>query len=538
MPRRPPTLVEILQDFPTPLDLLLECDPDFRNHDFDPYNWQINFNEAFGNPKINKDNPFKATVVACNGSGKDKTIIAPCALWVCMTSEFGTSVITSASGSQLDKQTDSYIRILAANVNKYYDSEVVKINYRHYECLVTKGVIELFATDEAGRAEGWHPKTSKSKLAIFTSESKSIPNDLFLALHRCTGFSYRVDVSSPGPPQGHFFEACHNSAWNHYKVTAYECAHLGLAYIEETKAIYGEHSPFFKSMVLAEFATTEEPVVIPYHLLVAYKKALVPNQPSAFNTAGLDLAFSGGNESVLIVRNGNKVIAVESFHIADTDPLVSHLEHLFFKYQLDRKGAEVFADASGVGAPILSLLRTRNWSNLRFCFNQATATNSVAYENFGTEIWFNLKGLIETADIIIPLEDETFIKQLTNRYHTRNEKSKRVQVESKLKHRARGLESPDRADALTLCFAERRPEFSKSTPVTSPEAHTASFQQKLYVTPTLSSVVTDQNKNPLNIQITGPDNALGGARQLPPHLREELIALGYGPKDSKHTDGI
>src|ERR1039458_3103178 len=212
----------------------------------------------FALPDWNYERPFKGVVRAANGSGKDKFIIAACFVWFLMKYPQSQAVVTSSSSKQLDRQTDRHIRLLCQSVNTLIGEEVWKINFRHYEFLPTKSNGELFATDDPGNAEGWHPTTVTGKQAIFTSESKSIPDEIFIALLRCSQTTHRVDASSPGPQVGYFYNLCQpglsvmrsdiNSPLDtdkviQYKVTAYDCSHLPKAYIDDfiRNAPGGEH---------------------------------------------------------------------------------------------------------------------------------------------------------------------------------------------------------------------------------------------------------------------------------------------------------
>ena len=152
--------------------------------------------------------PFQAVVRACNGSGKDKYVIAPCAVWLCMRYTQARCVITSASGDQLDNQTDAYIYQLCHAANRKIAPNIWKLNYRYYECLATQSPMKLFATDEAGKAEGYHPLGHGKKMAIFMSEAKSVPNEINVAINKCTGYTHRVHVSTPGSNIGHFYDYC------------------------------------------------------------------------------------------------------------------------------------------------------------------------------------------------------------------------------------------------------------------------------------------------------------------------------------------
>lgn len=465
-------------NFQDPVEMLMYLDDDLllgkAKGGYDLYPWQAKILRDFAKESTQSD-PFQAVVRAANGSGKDKMIIAPCAVWLSMRYPDTTSVVTSASGTQLDRQTNTYIEKLANSANaKLGDPNRWKVNYRHYECAFPKtasgdsvtSTIELFVTDESGRAEGWHPKGHNTHLGIFTSEAKSIPEEIFHALARCTGFTKRIDVSTPGLPMGHFFNRCTSPGWNKYHITAYECPHVSRQYIEQCKIDYGgEGSALFKSMVLAEFGSTDDMVVIPYHhVWKCIYESRVEWFREDYNTGGLDLA-AGGDETVLVVRNGNKVIAVYGFKFDDTTRTVDHVEGLFKEHGLDNPKARIFGDAGGLGKPILDELKNRRkWYNIRYVTNQSKPFDGRVYANRGAELWFKFGRLVEMGETILTT-DERLKRQLSTRYYKQTDGNK-ILLESKLQARSKGHPSPDRADALVLAFSNYKSRLADDRNVT------------------------------------------------------------------------
>jgi len=458
----------------SPYDMLLFLQDDFHS-EVNPtrlYKWQIQFMLDFASKDWTAQVPFKAAVRAANGSGKDRYLIAACIVWFCVKYSESVAIVTSASGTQLDRQTYTYIKQLADLTNTKCGDGVWKVNYRHLECLVSHSTIELFVTDESGRAEGWHPIVPNGKLAIFTSEAKSIPDEIFTALSRCTGFTHRVDVSSPGLPMGFFFNTCSSAinrktihsvsealergSWVEYHVTAYDCTHLSDGtYIEELKRSMpgGESGAAFKSCVLAEFGTTDEMTVIPYQHIwkcVNRSGSTVGWLSEPTNTGGLDLS-AGGDETVLSVRNGNKLLKVIGFRFNNTQDTVNFLVEEFKKYELDRPNSFIYADAGGLGKPIIDQLRSKGWTNIRYVLNQAKAYNDRVYLNRGAEMWFKFGKLLETGEIWLA-NDDRLIRQLATRYYKITEGNKH-KLESKLQARAAGRPSPDRGDSVVLCFS-------------------------------------------------------------------------------------
>jgi len=438
-------------DFVDPYEMLLVCDDKLLDGHIKLHPWQIRILQEFAAPSTS-DKPYKSVVRAANGSGKDNFIVAPCAVWLSLRYENSLVVVTSASGNQLDRQTDKYIKQLTTAQNKLFGAQVWKQNYRRYENLVNGSTIEMFVTDEAGRAEGWHPPVPGGQMAILVSEAKSIADEIFTALARCTGFTKRIDVSSPGLPTGHFYNACVGGIWKQHHVTAFDCPHLSEDYIVDIRNTYGENSTLYRSMVLAEFGGLEEQVVINFSAIVELEKYEIEHVSEGHNVAGLDLS-AGGDEQVVVVRNGNKVLGVETYKFHDTTVLLEKLAETFYKYDLDNQSSVIYGDAGGLGKPILDQLRRDGW-NVNYVLNQAKPYNTLAYLNRGAELWFSVGRHIENAEIILP-QDVTLRKQLASRYYTVTPQNK-LQLESKRQAKAKGHSSPDRADALVLAFADYR----------------------------------------------------------------------------------
>lgn len=469
-------------DFKDPVELLYLLDDDVREGHITLHNWQVRFMLDFASGKWSQDHPFQAIVRAANGSGKDKYAIAPCAMWLCMRFIQARCVITSSSGVQLDNQTDTYINQLAREANKKIAPGIWKCNYRYYECLPTGSPMLLFATDEPGKAEGYHPLRFGAKLALFESEAKTVPDEIHNAQSRCTGYTHRCLVSSPGLPSGHFYDldtvavdrkALENfdgltaSDYIRYHVTAYDCSHIPRSDIERGKRNLpgGETGAAFKSQYLAEFGTTDEMVVIPS---IYIWKAVNGSPKEGWvkeerNKAGLDLS-DGGDETVLTVRNGNKHLATIPFRFDNTQDTIDFLEQKFKEWELTYEDAYIYADCGGLGKPMLDQLKRKGWSNIRYVDNRNKPYEPRTYVNRGAELWFHLRSLFEQQCIICQRDDK-LIRQLSTRYYKITAKNTH-QLLSKIESRSRGYPSPDRGDSFTLAFWDYRSRYHDFVPPT------------------------------------------------------------------------
>jgi len=457
-------------DIKDPVELLVLLDEAVlkgkANGGIDLHPWQVEFLLDFATGGVSDRNPFQSVVRACNGSGKDKYIIAPCVVWMCMRYKKSRGVVTSSSGIQLDNQTDTYIRQLCESANRVFGGNVWKCNYRYYECLATGSPIVLFATDESGKAEGYHPLEPNCKMGIFESEAKTVSDEINIALNKCTGYTHRCLVSTPGTVNGHFFDYCSTAIsrteiksvydvspidWIEYHVTAFDCSHIAPQYIEQMRRdLPGhEHGSAYKSQVLAEFGTTDEMVVIPSIQVRNCIKTPPQWIREKYNKAGLDLS-DGGDETVLTVRNGNKHLATIPFRFDNTEDTVEFLNDLFKEWELTNPESYIFSDMGGLGKPILDRMKRQGWSNIRYIDNRTASSRPSTYKNRGAELWFNLRTLFERREIIV-IEEPILYRQLCTRYF------KLVngyvhQLLSKVESRSRGFPSPDRGDSFALAF--------------------------------------------------------------------------------------
>jgi len=303
-------------------------------------------------------------------------------------------------------------------------------------------------------------------MGIFVSEDKTVPDDINVALNKCTGYTHRAHVSTPGLPMGHFFdydataiprEALESiidvkpTDWIKYHVTAYDCSHISKDYIEQMKRDLpgGEFGAAFKSQVLAEFGTTDEMVVVPYIYVTKAIDSKIPWIQEPYNTAGLDLS-DGGAETVLLIRNGNKHLKTIPFRFDNTEDTLDFLEDQFNKEGLRNREALIFADCCGIGKPMINALKRKGWSNMRYVDSRHKAREGRVYSNLGTELFFNVRKLLENKELIIQ-RDDLLIRQLSTRYYKINTNNIHALL-TKLEQRSRGFPSPDRADAFNLAF--------------------------------------------------------------------------------------
>ena len=384
---------------------------------------------------------------AANGSGKTSTVISAILIWHALVYPRSIAVTTAGVFRQVESQLWPSLRNHIAKLGGAWEVTSGEIRYLHPNGNTSR-IIGYSATDP-GRAEGWHAEDHEyHPLLMVVDEAKTVADPLFEAISRCQPTRLLI-ASSPGGTSGAFYRAFTKEAnmWPKHAVTAFDCPHITQNQIDEVIQRYGEKHPLTRSMIYGEF------VDIGLESLVISLTQLqnCHNTPPRFRPgvriAGVDFA-AGGDQNVICISDGNKILPMIAWREKDTMAAVGRFIVEFKKAGLEANN--IYADASGMGMVMCDALAESGWVVNRVNFG-ATAYDNNAYTNRSAEMWYGMAKKIEDAEIILP-EDEDLTAQLTCRRTITNSKGK-LGVESKDSMRARGIASPDRADALALCLS-------------------------------------------------------------------------------------
>jgi phage terminase large subunit len=439
-------------NFPSPAFLVSFFNQDIADGAVTLHPWQVSVSQDLVPvEKPTAQHPLKYCLVAANGSGKDAFIVAPFAIWFTLTKKRARVIITSSSGTQLTAQTESYIKDLAERVNAFFQREVFKIRQRYIYCKLSGSEIRMFATDEEGKAEGYHPIEPNAEMAIIVNEGKSVSEDIHKALRRCSGYNYWLEVSSPGEPTGDLYYAFNNWKWTK-RITSFDCTHISEDERLEDKQRYGEHSAYYRSKHLALFTTISGQVIIPVEVidrLLLMPPRLTFSATKWHKRFGIDLS-AGGDELVISVTYQNKLVEEYTWRERDTTVSADKIHSFLLKHKLSFDYDYIWADDGGVGHAIIDMLVRKGWVNIHRIHNQSPAYNRKHFGNRGAESYDRVKRLFE-ENIFDPTGlSKECIEQLTNRKVKDRLDGSKVFLQSKKEAKAHGFPSPDRADAFIL----------------------------------------------------------------------------------------
>jgi hypothetical protein len=294
------------------------------------------------------------------------------------------------------------------------------------------------SSDVAGFVEGIHDQHG-SPAGLLIDEAKSIRDDILDTLERCHT-TFRLFMSSTGQAAGGFYQIMTAKAhlWKTFRVPSSDCPHVSRVEIEADRENLKDS--VFRIKHGAEWLTDAGDSMI----ALEHVRAVIESPP--VDIRGRPAAFCDfagpGDETVLAIANGNRAEIVDAWRSRDTMHSVG--KFLAHFRRLGLAGYDIGGD-EGYGHQLMDRMAEEGYHLQRFNNGQAAKRTEI-YANLSAEWWSTVGQLIERRQIIIP-NDEKLIAQLTSRRKQYDSKS-RERLESKADLRARGVESPDRADAI------------------------------------------------------------------------------------------
>lgn len=216
---------------------------------------------------------------------------------------------------------------------------------------------------------------------------------------------------------------------------------------------WGPTNPRFISRVLGEFPNQSDDSVF---MLRWIEQAGLPYeseelQPSIKNNTfiqvGIDVAGAGADETVVYARMAGFVLAMRAWSKPDPlDDCLLFLSELRTRYAGHR--LIVIGDVVGIGFHFMRAIARQGFEVYGFVASESPL-DPVMFANKKAEAYFQLREYMK-AGLVHGIEDDTTKAQLSAiRYR---EVNGRIEIESKKEAKSRGVDSPDRAEALIMAF--------------------------------------------------------------------------------------
>jgi hypothetical protein len=313
-------------------------------------------------------------------------------------------------------------------------------------------------------------------------------------------------IGNPDDPTGHFAHVCKpGSGWQVFPISVFDSPNFtgeavpdsirplltGKTWVEEKRRDWGEESPLWQAKILGQFPEMGDDTLIPARWL---REAAMRHGDAADGDPvelGVDVSRFGSDETVLYLRRGNRAHLHGTARKRDLMTACG----LIVQAIKETGATAVKIDDIGLGGGVTDRLneivkeerakppnrpgqpQQRNETLARVKIygvnvGQATSTKTQAetYLNLRAELYFSLRSRFQDGTISIPDDDITISQLGATKYEI--DSRGRIKIESKDDMKKRGLPSPDRADALMLCFADCslfEPPAWVTTPVATPQ---------------------------------------------------------------------
>jgi hypothetical protein len=402
---------------------------------------------------------LRKAVSSGRGIGKS-ALVSWLILWM-LTTRIGSTVIVSAnSEAQLRSVTWGELTKWAAMIinNHWWEVSATKLTPAKWVCELVERDLKKGTRYWAAEGKLWSEENPDSYAGVHNhdgmmlifDEASGIPDAIWSV---GAGFftenildRYWFAFSNPRRNQGYFFE-CFNAKrqfWDTTQVDARTVEDTDKQVYEQIIAEYGEDSAQAKVEVYGEFPSDGDDQFISPRLVDEAMQREQYKDMTAPLVMGIDPARGGADSTVIVLRRGRDLVTIKRFHGEDTMMIVGRIIDLMDEF----KPTMVVMDEGGLGYGILDRLNEQRYKVKGVNFGWK-AKNTIMWGNKRAEMWGAMKDWLKSASLP---QDRQLKADLTGPLKKPNS-SGTVFLEGKKEMRARGLASPDAADALAVTFA-------------------------------------------------------------------------------------
>ena len=247
------------------------------------------------------------------------------------------------------------------------------------------------------------------------------------------------------------------------------------AWIESMREKYGLASNVYRVRVMGEFANVGSDQLIEERWLKdVFRTGTAEGNKKYKRRMGIDPAWTGEDDTGVVIREGDKVLHAEFWHGFDLVESFNRLRVLWDEWKVEVG----HIDTVGVGAGLYDMFRHALWGNqLGYpvvkvqCSERAPEDKDGACKTLRDWLWWKSRKYFRTRPVkFAGLPEEPAWKQLKDElleptYKIQNGK---VTAESKDEMKKRGLRSPNLADALNTTFYQDYEIFHESYSAATP----------------------------------------------------------------------
>ena len=402
-------------------------------------------------------------IVVPSGFAVGKTwVAARIALWFLFSFPHSLVITTAPTWRQVENILWAEIRRQHTESARPLGGTVIRTQIKITDNWFAIGM----STDDPTRFQGFH----SAHLLLVFDEAAGIDRTVWDAAEgqMASAHARWLAIGNPVAPSGPFYDACKGELWHTIPTSCLDTPNVTegrVAYpklvtsqwVEDRKREWGEESPLYQSRVLGQFPTASEHGLIPLAWILEANKAAVdlPEHKTLQDDerkVGVDVARSGADATVFLLREGNVVSEIEEHHQLSTTESTGKL--IQFVERLSVQWHNVYIDVIGIGAGVVDRLREQDRGVCAVNFG-AGAVQSERYANARAECYWGVRDALRLADesrLRIPAKFGRLCSELVSVEWSATSSGK-ILIEPKEAVKKRIGRSPDHADALALSYA-------------------------------------------------------------------------------------
>lgn len=397
--------------------------------------------------------------------------------------------ITGAGGEQLNSIV--WPEVLAANRRKpgwlsaQYESTSEELRYRRNPWN-WRAILRTARMDNNDALQGFHD------CMFFIDEGSGVRDEIFEVASGALGDpgAFGFMTGNPTRLSGYFYRIFHGkSFWYtlHFSsadslseeeysyryvdplgdVRTVRChGRQTRQWVDDMAAEWGPGSNAYKIRVLGEFASLNADNLVEPKMVNRAKPEEGDGQKHGIRRLGVDPAWTGEDDTGVVIREGDRLLHAESWHGFDLVESCERVKFLFREWQCDY----VHVDTIGVGAGLYDMLRHAMCGG-RVGFptvsvmasERAPMDKDAACRTLRDWMWWKCRKFFRRRPVRILMPEDEWARLRTEVLAPTYRLSQgKIVAESKDDLKKRGVRSPNIADALNLTFVGDFQTFSET----------------------------------------------------------------------------
>jgi hypothetical protein len=403
---------------------------------------------------------FRKVVSSGRGIGKS-ALVSWLVLWMLTTRIGSTTIVSANTEAQLTTKTWPEVTKWASMaINRHWFEPIAtRITMAKWLTTLVEQDLNRDTRLWAAHAQLWSAENPDAYagthnydgVMVIFDEASGIPDAIWSVTDgfftENTPDRFWFAFSNPRRNTGYFYEAFHarRAFWSTTIVDARTVEGTDQKVYERIIDEYGADSPQAHVEVYGVFPNESDDQFISSSLVDDAMERTPQKDPTAPIIIGVDPARFGSDATVIAVRKGRDIIAIKRHRGADTMEVVGRVIEAIEEYG----PALVVIDEGGVGGGVVDRLKEQRYKQVRGVNFGMRSRAPLMWGNKRAEMWGAMRDWLKTASI----PADRLLKSDLISPLVKPDSRGTMFLESKKDMRARGLQSPDAADAICVTFA-------------------------------------------------------------------------------------